>query len=64
MSWDAKSIKKFRKSLGLSQERFAEMLGITRRYVVYLEAGKYKPSKLLEKALDCIKKLKEKEKGQ
>lgn len=56
MNWDAQSIKKFRQSLGLTQAQFAEMLGITRRYVVYLESGKYKPSRLLERLLDCIKK--------
>lgn len=55
VKWNKEDIKAFRKQLGLSQRKFAELLGVTERYVVYLEAGQRKPFKTLEKLLDCLK---------
>lgn len=48
-------IKQIRTDLGMSQARFADALGITRRYVVKLEAGEAVPSRPLELAIRYIK---------
>lgn len=43
---DKEEIKKLRKSLKLSQEKFAALLGVTRLTVVNWENGAYNPSPL------------------
>ena len=52
--WKKEEIRKFRKTLGLSQEEFAKLLGVSRVYVMMLETGKRKPSSVLKKLLDCL----------
>jgi putative transcriptional regulator len=37
-------IKEFRAKIGLTQERLAEMVGVRRETIVFLEQGKYNPS--------------------
>lgn len=54
MDWSKEEIRQFRKFLNLSQKAFAQMLGVTREYVVYLETGKRKPSQLLLNFLNCL----------
>lgn len=53
--WKKEEIRQFRKQLGLTQKEFAELLGVTREYVVYLERGKKKAGSVLCKLLDCLK---------
>jgi len=52
--WKREEIRKFRKALGLSQEEFAKLLGVSRVYVMMLETGRRKPSSVLKKLLDCL----------
>lgn len=58
--WTPEQIKSLRKSLGLYQKDFAPMIGVTERYVIYLEKGVKQPSKTLKILLSMID---EKEKG-
>ena len=37
-------IKEFRARLGLTQEKLAEMVGVRRETIIFLEQGKYNPS--------------------
>jgi putative transcriptional regulator len=37
-------IKEFRARFGLTQERLADMIGVRRETIVFLEKGKYNPS--------------------
>jgi putative transcriptional regulator len=37
-------IKEFRARMGLTQEKLAEMVGVRRETIVFLEQGKYNPS--------------------
>ncbi len=51
-----KKIQKLRKSLGYSQEKFAEMVRISRTHVGHIEQGRKSPSlKLLEKISRALK---------
>ncbi len=59
--WTPKEIKAFREKLDLYQRELAELLGVTREYVNYLEKGVKKPSKMLRLLLDCVKEKAEKE---
>jgi len=52
--WNKEEIRELRTRLGLSQSKFAEVLGVTRQYVVMLETNKRKASKLLKKLFDCL----------
>jgi DNA-binding transcriptional regulator YiaG len=52
--WKKEEIRDFRKTLGLSQEEFAKLLGVSRVYVMMLETGRRKPSSVLKKLLDCL----------
>jgi len=54
--WTNEEIKDFRKRLGLYQKDFAEMIGVTRLYVVYLEKGVRRPSKTLRILFDILEK--------
>lgn len=58
--WTPEEIREFRKRLSLYQKAFALLLGVTERYIIYLEGGDRTPSKTLRALLDCIE---EKEKG-
>ncbi len=37
-------IKDYRTRLGLTQEKLAELVGVRRETIIYLEQGKYNPS--------------------
>jgi transcriptional regulator with XRE-family HTH domain len=50
-----KRIKRARKRRGLTQEKLAELVRVTPKYISYLEAAKYRPSlKLLYKLADKL----------
>lgn len=64
--WTPEEIKKFRNRLGLYQKNFALMIGVTERYVIYLEKGVRQASKTLKILLSMMEeqeKGKEKENG-
>jgi DNA-binding XRE family transcriptional regulator len=60
--WTSDKIKELRLSLQLTQKKFANLIGVTDIYVVYLEKGVRTPGKTLCILFDCIKS-KENEKG-
>lgn len=41
------NIEKLRKELGITQEKLAEMVGVTRQTIIALEQGRYNPSLML-----------------
>ena len=59
-NWTPEEIKEFRKRLSLYQKDFAQMIGVTERYVIYLEKGVRQPSKTLQILLSMME---EQEKG-
>jgi DNA-binding transcriptional regulator YiaG len=62
--WTPEEVREFRKQLGLYQRDFAEMIGVTRVYVIYLEKGVRRPSKTMKKLLDIMEQQEsEKERG-
>jgi DNA-binding XRE family transcriptional regulator len=52
--WTPDEIRGFRKSRGLFQKELAKMLGVTERYVIYLEKGVKMPGMTLRLLLDCL----------
>ena len=54
--WTAEEIKDFRTRLGLYQKDFAELVGVTRLYIIYLEKGVRKPGKTLRILLDILER--------
>jgi DNA-binding transcriptional regulator YiaG len=62
-TWEPEEIKIFRKALGLTQAKFADVLGVTRVYVVYLERGDRRPGKTMKRLLDCLERHNENGKG-
>ncbi len=54
--WTKEEIKGLRAVLGVSQEAFATMLGVTRVYVNYLEKGVKTPSKMLKLLLSYVER--------
>jgi len=61
-NWTPEEIKGFRKLLSLSQKDFAELTGVGRQYVNYLEKGVKRPGKTLKLLLGCLEeKMKRKE---
>jgi DNA-binding transcriptional regulator YiaG len=54
--WTPKDIRTLRIRLKLSQERFGELLGVTRVYVNYLEKGVKTPSTTLKLLLNYVEK--------
>jgi len=61
-TWTPEEIKKFRNRLSLYQKDFAQMIGVTERYVIYLEKGVRQPSMTLKILLSMMEK-QENEKG-
>ena len=62
--WTPEEVREFRKRLGLYQKDFAELIGVTRVYVIYLEKGVRRPSKTMKKLLDIMEQFEnEKERG-
>lgn len=54
--WNPQQIKKLREKLGITQMKFAELLGVTRIHVNYLEKGTRSPSKTMCRLLNCIER--------
>jgi len=61
-TWTPEEIRDFRKRLGLYQKGFAQKIGVTERYVIYLERGVRRPSKTLQILLSIFED-QENEKG-
>jgi len=63
--WTPEQIRDFRKRLNLYQKDFAELLKVTRVYIVKLEKGVKTPGEMLRAFLDCLeeKHAKTKKKG-
>ena len=61
-TWTPEEIKDFRKRLNLYQKDFSLKIGVTERYVIYLEKGVRHPSKTL-KILLSMMETQENEKG-
>jgi DNA-binding transcriptional regulator YiaG len=59
--WTPEEIKEFRKRLGLYQKDFAAMIGVTERYVIYLEKGERQASKTLKILLSMMEEKRKKE---
>jgi len=55
-AWTPEEIKDFRKRLNLYQKDFALLLGVSMRYIIYLEKGVRVPSKTLRLLLGCIER--------
>lgn len=53
-NWTPEEIKEFRQRLNLYQKDFAQMIGVTERYVIYLEKGVRQASKTLKILLSMI----------
>ncbi|MHC4307274.1 MAG: helix-turn-helix transcriptional regulator [Planctomycetota bacterium] len=53
IKWTPRRIKGLRRKYRISQIAFADMMGVTRIYIYYLERGDRKPSKTLSLLLDC-----------
>ena len=51
-------IKQVRKELGITQDQFAETLGVTREVINRWESGKQEPSETIVKFVDLIATLK------
>jgi DNA-binding transcriptional regulator YiaG len=54
--WTPEEIREFRKRLNLYQKDFASKLGVTTRYIIYLEQGVKIPGKTLKLFLDCLER--------
>jgi len=54
--WTPEEIRDFRKRLNLYQKDFASQLGVTTRYIIYLEQGVKEPGKTLRLFLDCLER--------
>jgi DNA-binding transcriptional regulator YiaG len=52
--WTPDKIYELRDNLNLTQEAFGERIGVTSRYVIYLEQGRRNPSKTMQILLDYI----------
>ena len=61
-NWTPEEIREFRKRLNLYQKEFANMIGVTERYIIYLEQGVRQPSKTM-KILLTMMETQENEKG-
>jgi len=61
-AWTPEEIRTFRNLLGLTQVKFADMLGVTRVYVVFLERGDRQPGKTMKRLLDCLERQRDTEK--
>lgn len=55
--WVPEEIRDFRKRLGLYQKDFAELIGVTRLYVIYLEKGVRRPSKTVKILLSLLERI-------
>jgi DNA-binding transcriptional regulator YiaG len=55
-TWTPEEIKTFRKRHNLYQKELSKLLGVTERYVIYLEKGVRKPGKTLKLFLECLER--------
>lgn len=55
-AWLPDEIREFRKRLGMSQRRFADLIGVSGNYVYYLEGGERNPSKTLRILLEHLER--------
>ncbi|MBN1691727.1 MAG: helix-turn-helix transcriptional regulator [Dehalococcoidia bacterium] len=46
-------MKEYRARLGLTQEKLAEIVGVRRETIIFLEKGKYNPSLKLAYGIAC-----------
>ena len=46
-------VKEYRARLGLTQEKLAEIVGVRRETIIFLEKGKYNPSLKLAHSIAC-----------
>jgi len=53
-TWTPEEIREFRKRLNLYQKDFAQEIGVTMRYIIYLEQGVRQPSKTLKILLSMM----------
>lgn len=53
-TWTPQEIRDFRHRLNLYQKDFAPLIGVTERYVIYLEKGVRQPSKTLRILLSMM----------
>jgi transcriptional regulator with XRE-family HTH domain len=63
-NWPPKRIKKLRKDLNLNQKEFGSLLGISARYVIYLEQGEKAPGHTLKILFSWIEKELHNKKGE
>ncbi len=61
--WTPDNIKQLRINNKLSQRAFGELIGVSGRYVLYLERGERNPSKTMQILLDYLVRYKFKRKG-
>ncbi|RLE63910.1 MAG: hypothetical protein DRJ47_08775 [Thermoprotei archaeon] len=54
MEWNKELIKRFRKKLNLSQEKFADLLDAPQPLISQWETGKRNPSRISQKALTLV----------
>ena len=54
--WTPEEIRESRKRLNLYQKDFSSKLGVTTRYIIYLEQGVRVPSKTMQLLLDCLER--------
>ncbi len=54
--WTPEEIKDFRHRHSLYQKQLADLLGVTERYIIYLEKGVKKPSRTITLFLNCLEK--------
>ncbi len=54
MKWTPEKIRILRKELGLSQQAFGVLIGVSRVYVGYMEGGERRPGKTMQILLDFI----------
>ena len=52
--WSPRQIRQLRESLGLSQTALGEMLGLSLRFVQYLESGEHEATKVQQLAFSYI----------
>jgi DNA-binding transcriptional regulator YiaG len=52
--WNAETIKALRKFMGLTQQQFAEELGVRQPTICEWEVGKYAPSRATSKYLSLV----------
>ena len=55
--WTPEDIKDFRKRLSLTQKDFAELVGVRRQYVNYIEKGVKEPGKTLKILLSVLERV-------